>query len=181
MTRYLYLAFLLLVGILLASLSKLQVKNEAVPYFMRYDSLAANAHPLIQVSNETSVDLTENQLEKLQENYAGIWAHLNRMFQNSDPKPSQEWFTERFYSLLAGNFQEGREGVIQRKDLSHHLILKTWSKDGLSCNLIDSLARFDYVYPDGSIQTIHQSMAISLLFQGDNWRLDALKIIEFQN
>ncbi|WP_296703384.1 hypothetical protein [Algoriphagus sp.] len=181
MTRWIFLGFLLIVGILLVSLSRLQVKNDDVPYFLRYDSLAANSNPIIEVKIESVYPPNEQQIEKLKEDYAAIWAHLNQVYQYPNPKPSKERFTERFYMNLADNFENGISGSIQRLDLTHNLIIKTWSRDGLSCNLIDDPAELEYRFPDGTIQTHASKIAVSLLFQGDNWRLDAIRFIEEKN
>ena len=174
MTRWIFLGFLLIVGILLASLAKVKKKNDDIPYFLRYDSLAANSNPKIDLEVESSIIPTDQQLEKLKEDYAAIWAHLNQLYKHSDPKPSKERFTERFYLHLAKNYEAGPSSSIRRKDLSHSLHIKTWSKDGLSCNILDKNAQFNFELPDGSVQTTTSTIAMSLLFQGDNWRLDAI-------
>lgn len=181
MTRWIFLGFLLVVGILLVSMARLQEKNDEVPYFLRYDSLAANANPEIELKIESRIKPTEEQLEKLKEDYAAIWAHLNQLYQHPNPKSSKERFTERFYLHLAKNYEAGPISSIKRKDLSHSIQIKTWSKDGLSCNILDQNAEFNFEFPDGSIQTTTSSIAMSLLFQGDNWRLDAIRFIEEKN
>jgi hypothetical protein len=181
MTRWIYLGFLCIVGILLFSMARLQEKNDEVPYFLRYDSLAANSNPKIDLIVESSIEPTEQQLEKLVKDYAAIWAHLNQLYQHPNPKPSKERFTERFYLHLANNYIAGPSSSIQRKDLSHFIHIKTWSKDGLSCNILDENAQFSFKLPDGSVQTTASTIAISLLFQGDNWRLDAIRFIDEKN
>jgi hypothetical protein len=178
MTRWIFLGFLLIVGVLLITMSRLQVKNADVPYFLRYDSLAANSNPKIEVKIESIYIPSEQQTEKLLEDYSAIWAHLNELYQHPNPKPSKERFTERFYLNLAENYEEGPPSSIKRKNLSHSISVKTWSRDGLSCNLLDSLAEFKYEFPDGSVQTTTTSIALTLLFQGDNWRLDAIRFID---
>ncbi|MEN2281456.1 hypothetical protein AAGF08_04900 [Algoriphagus sp. SE2] len=181
MTRWIFLGFLLIVGVLLVSMARVQKKNDEIPYFLRYDSLAANANPRIELKVESSIDPSEEQLEKLVTDYAAIWAHLNRLFQDPDPKPSKERLTERFYLHLANNYVDGPSSSIKRKDLSHFIQIKTWSKDGLSCNILDQNAEFSFEFPDGTIQKTNYSIAVSLLFQGDNWRLDAIRFIEEKN
>ena len=181
MTRWIFLGFLLIVGILLASLAKVKKKNDDIPYFLRYDSLAANSNPKIDLEVESSIVPTEPQLEKLVEDYAAIWAHLNQLYQHPNPKPSKERFTERFYLHLANNYIAGPSSSIQRKDISHEIHIKTWSRDGLSCNILDENAQFSFELPDGSLQTTTSTIAVSLLFQGDNWRLDAIRFIDEKN
>lgn len=178
MTRWIFLGFLLVVGALLFSMARLQKKNDEVPHFLRYDTLAVNANPRIELEVVSLIEPTEEQLDILKKDYAAIWAHLNRMYQYPDPKPSKERFTERFYLHLAKNFKKGDPGSVVRSDSSHHIQVVTWSKDGLSCNLLDQNAAFNYTFPDGSVQSSSNSIAISLLFQGDNWRLDAIKFID---
>ncbi len=178
MTKWIYLGFLCIVGILLFSMARLQEKNDEIPYFLRYDSLAANSNPKIDLEVGSSIEPTEQQLEKLVEDYAAIWAHLNHLYQHPNPKPSKERFTERFYLHLAKNYIAGPSSSIQRKDLSHFIHIKTWSEDGLSCNILDENAQFSFELPDGSVQTTASTIAMSLLFQGDNWRLDAIRFID---
>lgn len=177
MTRWIFIGFLFLAGLLLVSMARIRSSHSEVPYFLRYDSLALNASPQIdiQVNSIEKPDIV--QLEKLEKDYIAIWAHLNYLYQHPDPRPSQERFTERFYRNLAKNYQKGEAGSIQRKDSQHHLFIKTWSRDGLSCNLLDRDAQLTYLFPDGSSQTVTATVAVSLLFQGDNWRLDAIRFI----
>ncbi|WP_339876630.1 hypothetical protein [uncultured Algoriphagus sp.] len=178
MTRWIFLGFLFIVGFLLITMARIKNTNDQVPYFLRYDSLAINSDPAVDLKVKSNYIPTEQQLEKLQNDYAAIWAHLNYLYQHPNPEPSKERFTEHFYLNLANNYKEGQLGAIERKDLSHSLIIKTWSRDGLSCNLVDSLAKFSYRFPDGSIETSSATIAVSLLFQGDNWRLDAIRFID---
>ena len=178
MTRWIFLGFLMIVGILLASMARLQEKNDDIPYFLRYDSLAANSNPIIELEVVSTQVPTEEQLEKLKKDYAAIWAHLNQLYQYPNPKPSKERFTERFYLHLAKNYQEGASGSIQRKDISHSIQVQTWSRDGLSCNILDQRAEFNLTFPDGSTETQTSKIALSLLFQGDNWRLNAIRFID---
>ncbi|SIN66105.1 hypothetical protein [Algoriphagus halophilus] len=178
MTRWIFLGFLIIVGTLLASMARLQEKNDDIPYFLRYDSLAANSNPIIELEVISTQVPTEEQLEKLKQDYAAIWAHLNQLYQYPNPKPSKERFTERFYLHLAKNYQEGISGSIQRKDISHSIQIQTWSRDGLSCNILDQSAEFNLTFPDGSTETQTFKIALSLLFQGDNWRLDAIRFID---
>ncbi|MBB6324724.1 hypothetical protein FHS59_000339 [Algoriphagus iocasae] len=178
MTRWIFLGFLLIVGVLLASMARLQEKNDDIPYFLRYDSLAANSNPAIQLEVVSTEIPTEEQLEKLKKDYAAIWAHLNELYQHPNPKPSKERLTERFYLHLAKNYKEGPSGTIKRKNLSHSLQVQTWSRDGLSCNILDQEAQFSLEFPDGTTENFTSKIAISLLLQGDNWRLDGIRFID---
>ena len=178
MTRWIFLGFLLIVGFLLITMARIRQTNDAVPYFLRYDSLAMNSNPSLEIKVESVYTPTEQQLVKLEQDYKAIWAHLNYLYQHPDPTPSKDRFTERFYINLAENYKEGQPGAVQRKDVSHSLLIKTWSRDGLSCNLLDSLAEFSYTFPDGTTQNSTGLIAVSLLFEGDNWRLDAIRFID---
>ena len=178
MTRWIFLGFLLIVGFLLITMARIKKTDDEIPYFLRYDSLAMNSKPAVDIKVKSIYTPTEQQLEKLQDDYVAIWAHLNFLYQHPNPVPSKERFTEQFYLNLANNYKEGQAGAIERKDLSHSLIIKTWSRDGLSCNLMDSVAKFSYRLPDGPIETSSATIAASLLFQGDNWRLDAIRFID---
>ncbi|WP_339864825.1 hypothetical protein [uncultured Algoriphagus sp.] len=178
MTRWIFLGFLLIVGFLLITMARIRHTDDVIPYFLRYDSLAMNSNPSLEIKIQSVYTPTEQQLEKLEQDYKAIWAHLNHLYQHPNPTPSKDRFTERFYLKLAENYTNGQPGSIQRNDLSHSISIKTWSRDGLSCNLLDSLAEFSYTFPDGSTQITSSQIAVSLLFQGDNWRLDAIRFID---
>ena len=178
MIRYIFLAFFGLVGIVLFSMASLQKVKIEPPYFLQVDERAIHHQTHLSLNVQSSVVPTPEQLNALEKDFKAIWAHLNYVYETNDLKPGKERFTERFYKSLAESYSGHLQGKVQRQDLSHHIILKNWSRDGLACQLIDSAAVFQYVLPSGdSIQT-QASVAMALYFQGDNWRLDALKIFD---
>ncbi|MDN3205625.1 hypothetical protein [Algoriphagus sediminis] len=177
MTRYIFISFFVLVGILLFSLATLQKIQPEPPYFLRFDERAFNHQTQLNLEVQSSVEPTPGQLTTLEKDLKAIWAHLNYIYESNYLKPGKDRFTERFYQSLAEAYPGQLSGSVKRQDLSHHVIIKNWSRDGLACQLIDSAAVFQYHLPAGdSIQT-EASIAMALYFQGDNWRLDALKII----
>lgn len=177
MTRYIFISFFVLVGILLFSLASLQKVKPEPPYFLRFDERAFNHRTQLNLEVQSSVEPTLEQLNTLEKDLKAIWAHLNYIHESNDLKPGKDRFTERFYQSLAEAYPGQLFGAVKRQDISHQVIVKNWSRDGLACQLIDSAAVIQYRLPSGdSIQT-QASIAMALYFQGDNWRLDALKII----
>ncbi|GMQ30597.1 hypothetical protein [Algoriphagus confluentis] len=177
MTRYIFISFFVLVGILLFSLASLQKVKPEPPYFLRFDERAFNHQTQMNLRVESSVEPTDDQLRTLEKDLVAIWAHLNYIYESNDLKPGKDRFTERFYQSLSEAYPGQLSGAVKRQDISHLVIIKNWSRDGLACQLIDSSAVIQYHLPSGdSIQT-QASIAMALYFQGDNWRLDALKII----
>ncbi|WP_026951443.1 hypothetical protein [Algoriphagus mannitolivorans] len=177
MTRYLFILFYLLVGVLLFSLAKLQIRRDEVPYFLRFDSIAAAHEADIEINVEASFPPNEQQLEVLKKDYLALWAHLNAIYETNDLKPSKDRFTERIYSNLAIAYPGKTTGLGQRKDLNHKLLIQNWSRDGLACQMIDSL-QFAYLLPDSAQYQTDAVLALSLVYQGDNWRLDGIKFID---
>jgi len=178
MTRYIFLVFFLLVGIVLFSRTSLQKKIEEVPYFLRFDELASQHQAEIKTNILASFPPSEEQVKILEKDYLAIWAHLNQLYETNDLRPRKERFTEKFYQSLAKTYQGNISGAVQREDLSHQLYVINWSRDGLACQLVDSAVVLNYKFPQGATQSTQAVIAMVLHFQGDNWRLDGLKIIE---
>ena len=176
MTRFLFLAFFLLVGVLLFSLAKLQQRSEEVPYFLRFDEIAAAHQADIDVKVNASFPPNEQQVYLLKKDYLALWAHLNAIYATNDLKPSKDRLTERIYSTMAIAYPGTSSGLSHRKDLNHKLTIQNWSRDGLACQVIDSL-QFEYLMPDSTHYKTDAVLALSLVYQGDNWRLDGIKFI----
>lgn len=176
MTRYIFLSFFVLVGILLFAMASLQNVSMEQPYFLQFDKIASQHQPQVTIDVVSSVVPTPEQLEVLEKDFKAIWAHLNYIHSTNDLKPGKDRFTERFYKNLSTEYPGLLPGTVQRKDLGHHLILKNWSRDGLACQLIDSVAVLQYQLPSGDSLFTQATIAMALYYQGDNWRLDALSI-----
>lgn len=178
MIRYLIPSFCILVSLLLFSRLQLQPKQQEIPYFLNYDQLAADHQSNIEVHVHAARKPNEAQVKQVLQDYDAIWAHLNYLYWKDDLLPGRERFTEQFYKNLASNYRAGGTGEIQRNDLRHDLHIINWSRDGLACHLIDSAAVLEYQFPNGILRYTEAKVAFSLVFQGDNWRVDALRFLE---
>ena len=176
MTRYLFILFYLLIGVLLFSMARIQKKNDEVPYFLRFDTIAAAHEAEIKVNVAASFPPNEQQVEVFKKDYLAIWAHLNTIYSSNELKPSKDRLTERIYSTMAIAYPGPASDLGQRKDFNHRLTIQNWSRDGLACQVIDTL-QFAYLMPDSTQFTTEAVLGMSLVFQGDNWRLDGIKFI----
>jgi hypothetical protein len=117
-------------------------------------------------------------MEILQKDYANIWAHLNHLYQTNDVEAGKEFYTEDWFKQICSHYRNKIDTQIDRKDLNHFLEIQNWSSDGLICTAIDKNVNFIYNYPNHQIKKTRADIAVILHFQGDNWRIDALKILK---
>ncbi|SFN66642.1 hypothetical protein SAMN04488519_101296 [Algoriphagus ornithinivorans] len=178
MTRYIFLSFFALVAVLLISMASIQSYQMEPPYFLRFDQITFQHSAEIDIEVVSTFPPTEEQLKVFEEDYLAIWAHLNYIHYTNDLKPGKDRFTERFYENLAESYTEPIKGAVERNDISHEVFVQNWSRDGLACHVIDSAAVLNYKLPSGDSLQTQAIIAMALYFQGDNWRLDAMKIIE---
>jgi hypothetical protein len=176
MTRWIFIAFFGTAFSLLFSLAYFKEKEDFVPYFLRYDHLSEAHSSEIKVNLPSKIQPSEYLVKGLTKDYDAIWAHLNYLYGTNDVHPIKEWVTERFYLTLVDDYQGTFFPEIRRSDLSHNIYIHNWSQDGLVCHLVDSAAVLQYEFPDGKISKSKAQIAVTLLFQGDNWRLDALNV-----
>jgi len=89
----------------------------------------------------------------------------------------KEYYTEDWFRQLCLHYQGIQKPVITREDKQHELHIQNWSSDGLICTAIDSNVVFTYLYPDNHIDKTKATIALVLLYQGDHWRIDAIRVI----
>jgi len=176
--RFFFIAFIALVsGYLFLQGSAIERSSEK-PVFLRLDNIA--------MAHKTSIDLTIHseyipdslQLQILKKDYSNLWAHLNHLYATNDINAGKEYYTESWFRQIAGHFEGVQETIIARMDEHHELHIQNWASDGLVCTAIDSNVVFAYTYPDEKIEKTRANLAIVLLFQGDHWRIDALKVLD---
>jgi hypothetical protein len=176
--RYLLLGLFFLVSLFLFLQSRLMVKTEEKPVFLIEDLISENHQTKISVKIASVYKPSEYQIEILQKDYASIWAHLNHLYQTNDVEAGKEYYTEDWFKQICSHYQNKIDTQIDRKDLNHFLEIQNWSSDGLICTAIDKNVNFVYNYPNHQIKKTKADIAIILHFQGDTWRIDALKILK---
>ena len=173
--------FILLIALLAGYLylqGRVQNRESELPVFLRTDHIAREHTTQIDVSVHSLHKPEEKELSVLSEDYGNLWAHLNHTYATNDISSGKEYYTEDWYTQLCNNYEDGRPVSITRKDIEHHLHIKNWSTDGLAYAAIDSNVVLAYHFPDSTIKRTIANIAVVLLFQGDHWRLDAMRIID---
>lgn len=163
--------FLLLQGRLLE-------RSGEKPVFLQTDTIALAHQTKLEVSIHSMYTPDSVQLETLKKDYSNLWAHLNHVYATNDVTAGKEYYTEPWFRQLCAHYQNGLHPTgIQRQDSVHHLAIQNWASDGLVCTAIDSNLVFKYQYPDNSFRLTSSHIALVLLYQGDHWRIDAMRVI----
>jgi hypothetical protein len=150
-----------------------------LPVFMRADLIAENHQTKIDVQLHSMYQPDSFQLAMLKKDYSNIWAHLNHLYQTNDVEAGKEYYTEDWFKQITGHYMGKTAVPVSRKDLQHELHIQNWSEDGLVCSLIDSNVVVQYRFPhekQARVEKMH--LAIALLFQGDHWRVDAIRVLK---
>ncbi len=175
--RYLFLAFAGVIVAYFCLLQPVMQRSSEKPVFLREDTIA-NAHVTnITTKVHSRYKPTTEQLASLVSDYAALWAHLNLLYANGDVEKGKEYYTEAWFNNLCSHYKGVMPVSAQRFDLQHDLHIINWSSDALVCNAIDSNVVFRYQYPDKKERYTCADIAIVLLFQGDHWRVDAMRMI----
>ncbi len=156
---------------------KLRQRHDEKPIFLRTDAIAQAHHTSISVCVESPYKPTNEQLAALTTDYANLWAHLNHIYATNDVEAGKEYYTEAWFVQLCRHYKGIQPTDVLRQDDRHELHLRNWSTDGLVCTAVDSNVVLTYHYPDQTTKTTQASLAIALLYQGDHWRIDALRLI----
>jgi hypothetical protein len=180
--RIVYISFLILAVGFLFLQAKLIDRSFMLPAFLKHDPLANNHNAAITVTVDCG-GLTPNeaQLDKLKKDYDALWAHLNYLYQTNDVEKGKEHYTEEWFRLICNGNPKACTLPVTRTDLAHELHIIDWSTDGLVCAAIDSNVHMMYTYKTAnkkdSVVYTSASFAITMLYQGDYWRIDALHIL----
>lgn len=180
--KIVYISFIVLAVGFLFLQAKLIDRSFMLPGFLRHDLLAAEHNSAITVTVDCGgLRPNEVQLDKLSKDYDALWAHLNYLYQTNDVEKGKEHYTEEWFRLICNSNPVAYLLPVTRTDLSHNLHIIDWSTDGLVCAAIDSKVQFRYSYitsgKKDSAVYCQTNFAITLLYQGDNWRIDALHIL----
>jgi hypothetical protein len=178
MMRILFILFVALLAGYLYLQGRVQYRESELPVFLRTDPIALSHSSQMSISVHSLHQPEPKELEVLSKDYGNLWAHLNHAYATNDISSGKEYYTEDWYKQLCNHAEDTPPVSIIRKDIEHHLHIKNWSPDGLACAVIDSNVVLSYEFPDKSVKNTLANIAVILLFQGDHWRLDAMRIIE---
>jgi hypothetical protein len=175
------IALIIFIGLMTTFLI-LQVRNKAteqeLPTFLNEDVISNEHETRIEIKIESQVVPESVEIEKLKSDYANIWAHLNNVYATNDILASKIYFTEAWFKQLALHYKGKQKTVIHRQDTCHHITVTNWASDGLVCSGIDSNIVFRYTMPNQPARYFKSNIAFLLLYQGDNWRIDAINVLD---
>lgn len=173
--------YILLIGAI-SSYIALQIihrsTSQELPLFIREDKIIQDHETHIDIEIISKYKPDSFQLIDLKLDYKNLWAHFNHIYETNDILAGKEYYTEAWMRQLTRNDEGNIEATgIKRRDIKHSLIIHNWSADGLVCTAIDSNVELVYTYPDGITQVKQAKIALILLYQGDHWRVDAMRVI----
>ncbi len=180
--RIVYISFIILAVGFLFLQAKLIDRSFNLPAFLAQDPIADAHNSAISVTVDCGgLKPNEAQLEMLKKDYDALWAHLNYLYSTNDVEKGKEHYTEEWFRLICYRNPKAIKLPVTRRDLAHDLHIIDWSTDGLVCAAIDSNVHFRYTYKTcnkkDSLVYTRACFAVTLLYQGDYWRIDALHII----
>jgi hypothetical protein len=177
MLRILFISLIVLLLGYFFLQGRLNERNGEKPVFLRTDEIALNHQTKIQTTVHSIYIPDSLQLESLQKDYSNIWAHLNHLYATNDVEAGKEYYTEDWFKQIVHHYNGAQQPLLTRTDEQHELHIQNWAWDGLVCTAIDSNVVLKTIYPDKTIQHTKANIAVVLLFQGDHWRIDALRLI----
>lgn len=173
--RYVLLILVLLSAAVLLLRSKLYTRSGDLPVFLSPDPIAETHKTLIDVKVHSMYKPDSASIVTLKKDYSALWGHLNHLFNTNDVETGKEYYTENWFKQVCNHDNTEFETGLIREDISHELHIMNWSSDYLVCAAIDSNVVFRY-HSEG-IKSFERkiNMAVVLLYQGDHWRIDAIK------
>ncbi len=177
MFRIIFIFLFVLMVTLFYLLSRTMQINSEKPIFLKTDTLAEAHKSDVEIKIHSLYKPVDSEVENLKSNYTNIWAHLNNLYATNDVEAGKEYYTEGWFKQLCTHYNGKIETPIIRNDLKHSLHIQNWANDGLICTAIDSNVVFNYTYTDSTVYNTKANIAVVLLYQGDHWRIDALRIL----
>lgn len=174
--RLLFIALIVIVATYLFLQGRLNERTGEKPVFLREDTITAAHQTNIHITARSLYKPDSVQIEALKKDYSNLWAHLNHLYETNDIETGKEYYTEDWFKQINHHYNGKLRFTIKRSDLQHEVHIENWSSDGLVCTLTDSNLIFRYQYPDQTIRKTKVILEMVLLYQGDNWRIDALRL-----
>ncbi len=178
MLRIIFITLIVLTAGFLFLQGRLLERTADMPVFLSTDTIADAHQTEMEISVLSMYKPDSVQLEALKRDYSNLWAHLNHLYNTNDVEAGKEYYTEPWFRQLCSHYKkEVEETGITREDVSHHLAIQNWASDGLVCTAVDSNVVFKYNYPDKTSYSTKANIALVLLYQGDHWRIDAMRVM----
>lgn len=177
MLRILFISLLILIIGFFFLQGRLNNRNGEKPVFLRTDEIALSHQTKIQTRIHSLYQPDSIALEMLKKDYSNIWAHLNHLYATNEVEAGKEYYTEDWFKQICRHYAGTQQPKISRTDEQHELHIQNWASDGLVCAAIDSNIVLKTNYPDKTIRTTKANIAVILLFQGDHWRIDAMRVL----
>lgn len=144
------------------------------PFFRQKDLIINNNSPDVRIINQSMTHLSNTQADILKSDYLNIWFHLDNLHNTNDIESGKSYYTEEFYRFLVSNLESAPHGNLLRRTYNHDVSIVNFSPDGLICTLTDRNILLKYETPvNYYFDTVNVAMV--LLYQGENWRIDALQ------
>jgi hypothetical protein len=144
------------------------------PFFRQKDQIIQYDKPDIRIINQSMTHISNTQVEILKRDYLNLWFHLDHLHNTNDIVSGKSYFTEDFFRFLLSNHESALHGNLLRKTYNHDVSIVNFSPDGLICTLTDRNILLKYETPvNFYFDTVNVAMV--LLYQGENWRIDALQ------
>jgi hypothetical protein len=173
MLRVLFFILVVLCCGLLFLNGRMQVVNNEKPIFLKTDKIAENHSTNINLKVTSLFKPSNEELNKFKKDYANIWAHLNNMYTTNNVINGKEYYSEDWFKQVCKYYNHKPTLKLSRSDSRHQVEIKNWAWDGLVCTITDTVA-LKYVFAKKADTLIKTPISMVLLFQGDNWRIDAL-------
>lgn len=174
--RILFIIHIIILAAFLFLQGGLNERNGEKPAFLRHDKIADEHQTKINITVHSIYKPDSIQLETLKKDYSNLWAHLNHLYETNDVEAGKEYYTEDWFKQINHHYNGIGALPIKRSDVQHELHIENWAWDGLVCTLSDSNLIFHYQYPDKTIRKTKANLEMVLLYQGDHWRIDALRL-----
>lgn len=176
--RLIFIGATVLAASFLVLKSRLMKRNAEKPVFLRTDKIAETHHTKIDIRVHSLHEPDSAEQAALKKDYGNLWAHLNNLYGTNDIEAGKEYYTEDWFKQINHHYEGIIKPVVTRTDEQHQLHIQNWATDGLVCTAIDSNVVFKYSYADKPVQLSRVHLAVVLLYQGDHWRLDAMRVLD---
>lgn len=175
MMRYFFLLIVFLLSLWLFLKGNSRISNDEIPIFLKVDAINFAHATEIEIKFKSFFKPTLAELEILKKDYSAIWAHLNHLYATNDVLAGKEYYTEAWFKHICLMYNGPEKHNLIRKDLRHEVVINNWASDGLVCTLTDSV-KVAYYLPNSNPQIYKIPVSMVVLFQGDHWRIDAIKV-----
>lgn len=176
--RILFVFISLIIVVFFILQGRLNMRSSEKPVFMQTDTISINHQTKIEIKVHSIYRPDSFQQSMLKIDYSNIWAHLNYLYQTNDVEKGKEYYSEKWFRQISNHYTGVINNPIKRQDQKHELHIMSWAEDGLICNVIDSNILLQHTLPNQTSKISKHHMAFSLVYQGDHWRVDAMKILK---